>query len=215
MLQQVDPNLAGDFLVLAATLIEIKTRMLLPIPTTEEGQEEISDLDPRAELVRQLLQYKAFKDAASDLEEAAIAWEKRHPRRPSMPELPDQPDKSLEDVQVWDLFDAFNRLLESIGAADPTHDVIYDDTPIYVHAEDLLDRLTAEGPLSFSKIFAGKTRRTELVGMFLAVLELCRQKKILACQNSNFGEIQIELNPDPPDQDPEPLDEQTGEGPVG
>jgi segregation and condensation protein A len=149
MIQQLDPNLAGDFLVMAATLIEIKTRMLLPTAVAEDGEEEISDLDPRSELVRQLLQYKAFKDAAADLEDAQIAQEKKHPRRPTTPELPDQPDKSLEDLQIWDLFDAFSRLLESIGAVDPTHDVIYDDTPIYVHAEDLLDRLTLEGPIRF------------------------------------------------------------------
>jgi segregation and condensation protein A len=214
MLQQVDPNLAGDFLVLAATLIEIKTRMLLPTPPAEDGDEQLSDLDPRAELVRQLLQYKAFKDAAADLESAAVEREKRHPRRPPEPDLPAPPDRSLEDVQVWDLFDAFARLLESIGAAETTHQVIYDDTPVHVHAEDLLERLAAEGPIRFESVFAPATSRTERIGMFLAVLELCRQNRILAVQGDNFGQIQLELNPDPPAEQPEPADE-PAEGPVG
>ena len=217
LMQQLDPNLAGDFLVMAATLIEIKTRMLLPSVAVDDGGEEASpdDLDPRAELVRQLLQYKAFKDAAADLEAAAIRQEQRFPRRPGAIELPsDEPDKDLEDIQIWDLFDAFNRLLASIGADKPTHDVIYDDTPIHTHAEDILDRLTGEGPQQFSRLFAGRKSRGEMVGLFLAILELMKQKRILCRQEGNFGEIRLELNPNPPPDEPEPLPE-PAEGPEG
>jgi segregation and condensation protein A len=214
VLQQLDPNLAGEFLVMVATLIEIKTRMLLPARSAEEADGEEGDaLDPRAELVRQLLEYKAFKDAAGDLRELADQQSLRFARRPVRPEFDDE-DRELEDVQVWDLFDAFTRLLESIGAAETTHQVIYDDTPVHVHAEDLLERLAAEGPIRFESVFAPATSRTERIGMFLAVLELCRQNRILAVQGDNFGQIQLELHPDPPAEQPEPADE-PAEGPVG
>ena len=197
MLQQLDPNLAGEFLVFAATLMEIKTRMLLPEPPPEEGGGDLLELDPRAELVRQLLEYKAFKDAAGDLRDAAETQAQRFPRRPAQPEA-GQDEVDLEDVQIWDLLDAFNNILEAIGADKATHQVIYDDTPIELHAADILDRLGREGPMTFRRIFEGRTERTQLLGLFLAILELVRLKKILARQERNFGEILVHLNPDAP-----------------
>ncbi|MFW6061291.1 MAG: segregation and condensation protein A [Planctomycetota bacterium] len=194
VLQELDPNMAGDFLVLAATLMEIKTRMLLP-PTVAEGDEEgDNELDPRAELVRQLLQYKAFKDAAGDLEELADRQAQRFPRQPAIPDFDDD-QKELEDVQVWDLVDAFSRLLEEIGKEPDRHEVIYDDTPVELHAVDIMDRLRRDGPTRFSRIFEGRTNRSEIVGLFLAILELVRQKKILTAQEGNFRDIYIQLNP--------------------
>jgi len=198
LLEQLDPNLAGDFLVMAATLLQIKTRMLLPSAKIEDGQEDADDLDPRGQLIRQLLEYKAFKDAAADLTVAGEYQELKHPRKPISPEF--EQEKELEDVQVWDLFEAFNNLLTSIGMDKPTHDVIYDDTPIALHAEDIYDRLSREGPMSFERVFAGRTKRTEIVGLFLALLELTRQGKVLIRQGENFDRINISLNPDPPDK---------------
>ncbi|MBI5726040.1 MAG: segregation/condensation protein A [Planctomycetes bacterium] len=201
VLKQLDPNLAGDFLVLAATLIEVKTRMLLPAPPPEEGGESGLQIDPRAELVRQLLEYKAFKDAAGELAAAADEHSMRFPRRP--PEIESsRKEYDLEDVQIWDLFEAFNRVLQSIGATLRQHEVIYDDTPIELHAADILDRLGRDGPLTFRGIFEGRTSRSEIVGLFIAMLEMIRQKKIFAAQESNFGEILIRINPDPPDERP-------------
>lgn len=194
VLQGLDPNLAGDFLVMAATLMEIKTRLLLPSAPPEEGgsgDEEGIGLDPRTELVRQLLQYKAFKDAADDLRQAGEHQSMRFPRRPSL-ELPDEPEVELDDVQIWDLVDAFGRLMSSIGHTPRQHEVIYDDTPLELHQDDIMDRLGREGRLTFTKIFEGRTRRTEIVGLFLAVLELVRQKRIRAAQDENFGQIVIE-----------------------
>lgn len=196
MLQQLDPNLAGEFLVLAATLMEIKTRMLLPSPELLEGDEEGAVIDPRADLVRQLLQYKAFKDAADELQDAADHQSLRFPRKPGKIDFGEEPDVDLDEVQIWDLFEAFQTVMESIGQRAPTdQEVIYDDTPIELHQDDILDRLTCEGALSFEKIFEGRTVRSEIVGLFVAVLELVRLRKILTRQNQNFGEIQVELNP--------------------
>jgi len=199
-LKQLDPNLAGEFLVMAATLMEIKTRMLLPSAPAEEGQEP-AEIDPRAELVRQLLQYKAFKDAAGDLRDAAAAQAMKFPRRPPEDPQGDQPELDLEDVQIWDLFDAFSRLMEAIGQQPTEHQVIYDETPLELHAADILDRLGREGPMPFAEIFRGRQRRAEIIGLFLALLELIRQRKVLAGQERNFGEIHLALNPSPP---PEP-----------
>ena len=192
VLQQVDPNLAGEFLVLAATLMEVKTRMLLPTPPPEEGgTEAVGGLDPRTELVRQLLQYKAFKDAAADLQTAADVRAMKFERRPTVPDA-EAGEFDLEDVQVWDLLDAFSRMMASIGKQAGEHQVIYDDTPVELHAADIMDRLTRDGAMSFRQIFEGRTNRGEIVGLFLALLELVRQKKIVAVQDANFGDIQIQ-----------------------
>jgi segregation and condensation protein A len=197
ILHAMDPNLAGDFLVMAATLMEIKTRLLLPTPPVEQGEASDLEIDPRTELVRQLLEYKAFKDAAGDLRDAAETQARRFGRRPAQPDG-GQREVDLEDVQLWDLLDAFSNILEAIGADKATHQVIYDDTPIELHAEDILDRLARDGPMTFRRIFEGRTERDQLLGLFLAVLELVRLKKILVRQERNFGEINVHLNPDAP-----------------
>jgi segregation and condensation protein A len=206
LLQELDPNTAGDFLVLAATLTELKTRMLLPTPEALEDDEEGAGIDPRADLIRQLLEYKKFKDASTDLREMVDIQSQRFPRRPPRFESSDDTQIDLEDVQVWDLFDSFSRVMEAIGSRSDSHEVIYDDTPVELHAADILDRLQREGPLSFAQVFEGRTVRSEIVGLFLAMLELIRQRQIFASQNANFQDIHIHLNPNPPT--PEELAEQ-------
>ena len=198
LLKSLDPNLAGEFLVMAATLMEIKTRMLLPTPPPEEGGADGVELDPRAELVRQLLEYKAFKDAAGDLKDAASLQALKFPRHPPRDKGSDEPEVDLEDVQVWDLFDAFDRLMAAIGSQPTSHEVIYDDTPIELHSADIIDRLQRDGSMSFARIFEGRTVRSEIVGLFLALLELVRRKRVFAAQDANFGDIYIHLNADPP-----------------
>jgi len=199
LLKSLDPNLAGDFLVMAATLMEIKTRMLLPTAAPTEADEEGVEIDPRAALVRQLLEYKAFKDAAGDLRAAHAEQSLKFPRgRPG--DLAAAGEMEIEDVQVWDLLDAFSGLMAAIGA-DQQHEVIYDDTPVELHATDILDRLQNEGPMTFARIFEGRTARSELVGLFLALLELIRRKRVLARQDRNFAEIHVHLNPAPPSED--------------
>lgn len=194
VLKALDPNLAGEFLVMAATLMEVKTRMLLPVEEAVESEEGAAgDMDPRAELVRQLLEYKAFKDAAGDLADAAEQQALKYPRKPALPELEDQDDLDIGDVQIWDLVDAFSRIMAAIGQQASHHEVIYDDTPIELHAEDLVDRLRREGKMRFSQVFQGRTNRSELVGLFLAMLELVRTRRVVALQEGNFGEIYIEL----------------------
>ena len=197
LLKQLDPEIVSEFLVLAATLMEIKSRMLLPRPPDEQLEEEI--VDPRLELVRQLLEYKKFKDAARSLEEAAAERALRHERRPTLPSA-DSDEVAIENLDIWDLFEAFNRLLTQIGKTGGVHQVGVDDTPIALHAEDILDSIQRSGgSQAFEEIFSGRLR-AEMIGLFLALLELIRQRRIRAIQDRPFGPILIRL------LDPTPLD---------
>ena len=216
-IQRFDINLASDFLVMAATLLEIKSQMFVPKgETTEEGEQPaetnaLSELDPRYELVKQLLAYKRFKDVANSLEARQEEWEARFPYRPAkLPRAERKLDEDyiegeedadtepveidLEEVSITDLCEAFARILESIGQASKSvHAVTYDDTPISLHAEDIHDRLKREGPLTLQAIFVGRKSRGEMIGLFLATLELVRQKRIKVKQDRIAGEIALEL----------------------
>ncbi len=202
-LQEINPNLAGDFLVMAATLLEIKSRTLLPTAPPDEDGDGTGPVDPRADLVRQLLQYKAFKDAAAGLAQAGDQAAMRHPRRPVAPEF-EQPELDLENIQVWTLLEAFATLMASVGVRERRHEVTYDDTPISLHAEDIVDRLTREGNLTFAEIFRGRDSRGEIVGLFLALLELIRQDRVRIRQERIFGEIYVLLHQaDPASETPD------------
>ncbi len=192
LMEELDPDGVGDFLVLAATLMEIKSRLLLPTPPPEVDDGEM--LDPRADLVRQLLAYRTFREAAGALRDRGDLWASRFGRSGiEMPDGEQEPDVDLEEVQVWDLLTAFNKLLASVGQRTVAHEVIYDDTPITLHAADILDRLEREGPtLLFEQIFEGRSRG-EMIGLFLALLELIRQKRIRVQQDELHGQITVFL----------------------
>jgi len=191
MLEQLDPDYIAEFLVLAATMMEIKSRTLLPRPPVEETEEDAFE-DPRLELVRQLLEYKTYKDAAFDLGDRGVDRALRFERLPAM--RPDEPvEYELEDMQIWDLFTAFNQIMSQVGRTPVTHDVVYDDTPLSLHATDIQDRLSREGgKLAFAVIFEGRTK-SEMIGLFLALLELVRQKRVTAMQDEGFATIHIVL----------------------
>jgi len=198
-LKELDPNLAGEFLVLAATLMEMKTRMLLPAAPSQQGDAGGLELDPRSELVRQLLQYKAFKDAAGELRDAAAERAMRFARQVDKDAQEQERSIDLEDAQIWGLVDAFSKLMESIGRKPTTPQIIYDDTPIELHAADILDLLLTGGETTFERIFEGRTNRGEITGLFLALLELIRRKKVRATQDRNFGRIVVALAPEETD----------------
>lgn len=188
LLQHLDPEAVSEFLVLAATLLEIKSRMLLPKPPPEEADSIM--LDPRAELVRQLLEYKDIKDAARALEHAADERAMQWSRTPVLPPR-DENEIELDNVDIWDLFEAFNKLLEQTGKTGPFHQVGVDDTPLALHAADILDSLDRSGgQQNFEEIFRGRAR-PEMIGLFLALLELIRQRKVRAEQDRSFATIQL------------------------
>lgn len=198
-----DINLAGEFLVMAATLMEIKSAMLLPKPPVEEGSGEPTAAqelaDPRYELVQKLLEYKRFKDAANALERQQELHSQRFPRYPAKLEgqADEPPPVDLEEVQIWDLLAAFTKLMQEVGQRKPRyHEVVYDDTPIDLHAADIEDRLKREKRLNFRQLLEGRKSRSEMIGVFLALLELIREKKVLVQQEEATQEIQIEPAPE-------------------
>ena len=185
MLKSLDIDLAGGFLVMAATLMQIKSAMLLPKAPDEFDDEDFSD--PRAELIRQLLEYKKFKDAANLLADAAEEQKMRFSRPDSIIEQlkPDaEPGIDIDQASVWDLLEAFDSIMEATGSAvDISH--ISDETPIDLYQIEILHRLQTEGPLRFEKIFDSKPNRLVMVGLFLALLELIRESLAAVRQSSD------------------------------
>ncbi len=140
-----------------------------------------------------MLAYRTFREAARQLADRADLHQRRFARPPIEIDTEGEQQVDIEDVQIWDLLTAFNKLLASVGKQKTTHDVIYDDTPITLHAADILDRLEREGPaISFDSIFEGRTRG-EMVGLFLALLELIRQKRVRVDQPGVFSPIVVHL----------------------
>jgi segregation and condensation protein A len=189
--------------VMAATLMEIKSAMLLPKApaATDDGSPTAAQelADPRQELVRQLLEYKRLKDSAALLDQQQKNHQNRFPCAPAkLAEVADEPPPvDLEEVQVWDLLSAFDRLMREVGTRKPRyHEVIYDDTPIDLHAADIEDRLKREGKLSLRALIVGRKSRSEMIGVFLALLELIREKKILVRQDETLGEMEITAAPE-------------------
>jgi segregation and condensation protein A len=197
----LDINVAGDFLVMAATLMEIKSAMLLPRQevASGDGSSAAAELaDPRYELVQKLLEYKRFKDSAAMLERQQHEHENRFPRYPAKLEgvADEPPPVDLEEVQIWDLLEAFNRLMKEVGGRKKFHEVTYDDTPIDLHAADIEDRLSREGKLTLRQLVVGRKNRSEMIGVFLALLELIREKKILVQQEGVLDDMEIVPAPD-------------------
>jgi segregation and condensation protein A len=197
----LDINVAGDFLVMAATLMEIKSAMLLPKQqiATDGGPSAAAELaDPRYELVQKLLEYKRFKDTAAVLERQAHDHQNRFPRYPARFEgqADEPPPVDLDEVQIWDLLESFNRLMKEVGGRKKFHEVTYDDTPIDLHAADIEDRLTREGKLTLRQLLVGRTNRSEMIGVFLALLELIREKKILVEQPAATDDLEIVSAPE-------------------
>ena len=189
VVEMLDVELAGDFLVTAATLVEIKSKMLLP--RSEEAVEE--EDDPRRELVRQLLEYKKFKEAAALLEAQAEQHAYRLPR--SVVETPSERDPAqqpLLQVELWDLVSAFGRLMRETLALQP-QEIVVDQTPVHVYMDMIVERLKQGPRVAFSSLFAPPPERGRIVGIFLACLELIRGQQIVAEQEADFGEIWISL----------------------
>jgi segregation and condensation protein A len=188
---------------MAATLMEIKSKLLLP--RSEEEQAE--DDDPRLELVKQLIEYKKYKEAAALLEEQAERQLTRLSRFPlELPQAPGPAEQPLRRVELWDLVSAFGRLMRETNALQPRQ-IVMDETPLQVHVERIMNLLALKLKTPFSEIFAPPYSRGRLLGLFLAVLELMKANCIVAEQPEPFGEIWLGMaatdapilpNPDPP-----------------
>ena len=201
-LSRIDIDVAGEFLVMAATLVEIKSRSLAPAQQTEDGDPTVSAApgeDPKAELIRQLLAYQKFRTAADLLDQRRREFNDRAAARvrpgAAEDESTEEIDWELEDLHLGDLFAAFERISASIDLTRiGDHTVEYDDTPISLHQEDLVDRLhrADSHQLTLTSVFEGRSH-SERIGLFLAVLELVRQGRVRVRQDELNDPIELDL----------------------
>lgn len=188
----------GEFLVIATTLAEIKSRLVLPLGGEEELEEQ-----PRPDLVRQLLEYKKYRDAASVLEERSRRWQQKYPRLANdlPPRTRNLAEEPIHELELWDLVSAFSRIMRD-NAVAPGTNIVYDDTPIEVYMDGIRQKLEEQGRIAFSELFRPGMHKSTLVGLFLAVLELVRHHGLRTDQIDLFDEIW--LLPGPPlDRDAE------------
>ena len=185
---------------MAATLMEIKSAMLLPKADLEQGG-GVEDLhDPRAELIRQLLEYKRFKDAANLLHAVGDRHGERFARPDSLLAKIDpqtRTDIDIEHVSVWDLLEAFDAICKATGQRVDLRS-IKDDTPIDFYQIEILHRLQTEGPITFRRLFEARPNRLVMVGVFLATLELIRGKLVWVEQAEDKGDLYLRSLTDEP-----------------
>ncbi len=178
----------GDFVVLAATLIQIKSKMLLPVESDSEDEDEF-DEDPRLELVEKLLEYRQFKDVTERmrfLEDARNGWFSRD----SKPAIEDDDEEELLEVTLFDLTQAFRGVLRYFAPDNP-HVVDSEEHSVDDKIDYIKNRLAATGSVSWTEMLKESRSRVELVCCFLAILELCKNNVIRAMQSSEFAEIRL------------------------
>ena len=186
VLEQLDVNSVGDFIEIASTLLEIKSRLVLP--RCDEVAEPWDD--PRDGLVERLLEYKKYKDAASMLEERGRDWQQHFARLENdlPPRRIDPAGQPIQEVELWDLVSAMGRILRE-SQAPRAATIVYDDTPIQVYMQRIHSRLSDQRRAAFSEMFQPGMHKSALIGVFLAVLELARHHSVRTEQNDSHGEI--------------------------
>lgn len=212
---EIDVDVAGEFLVMAATLVEVKARTIAP--PLEEGNDGTSGeassdsggaVDPRFELVQQLLAYQKYRVASELLDDRRLAFLNRFPVRPAKDRRLEESEQTefieleLEDAHPMDLAETFEHIMSSIDFNRlGDHLVEMDDTPIVLHEEDLLDRLahSPDQQITLQEAFEGRSTG-ERIGLFLATLELTRMRRVVVIQDLVEDPVVLVLN-----DDPEPL----------
>ena len=191
LMQQLDLEVAGDFLVMASTLLYIKSRELLPVNQQTAAEEDPDEDDPRWELIRQLVEYKKFKDAASQLQIREIDQEQVFQHSAPKIEFEPEPQAVRSTVSVFDLVSAVSSILKRFQDRDQSRDVFEDKWSVSEKIELLRQEISKKKSIRFSDLFAGATSRMEVVVTFLALLELTRLKVLVCQQNEAFQEIEI------------------------
>ncbi len=192
VLELLDLDAIGDFIVLASTLLEIKSRNVLPQPEEVVEETAQADDDPRGELITRLLEYKRYRDAAVALEERATEWQQRFPRlADDHPHVGrDHAADPIREVELWDLVSALSRVLHK-KVGESASSIRYDETPQSVYMDRIAARVREQGTVPFSSFFEGSHRKEKIVGLFLAILELLRHHGFRAEQPEAYGEILI------------------------
>jgi segregation and condensation protein A len=191
MMRSLNLDLAGEYLVLAATLIHIKSKLLLPPAESENDEEESAD--PRNELVRQLLEYQAFKEAALSLDGRPVLERDVFTRGAAIEEPAAEEreaDDAMEEVDVFELFTAFRRI---IAGLDRKEDLEIDIEKISLadRINEIMERLLEAKQITFVELLGEKLDRRRIIYTFLAILELMKLRMIRACQSGSFGTIML------------------------
>ncbi len=197
-MRMLDLNIAGEFLVMAATLMMIKSRMLLPVEDRPELEDD--EEDPRWDLVKQLVEYKKFKDIASKLHVQELEQENIFEIGQDLTILDDSDDGiELEDVNLYDLISAFNRVLKR-AKKDVVGDIFSDQFTVAEKMDELVSVLRKKRSVHFSSLFTDKSTKHEVVCTFLALLELIKLKKITIYQDRQFSDIMISSDDAPEEE---------------
>ena len=203
VMRMLDLNIAGEFIVMAATLMMIKSRMLLPVEDQTPEEEEEEGEDPRWDLVRQLVEYKKFKDIAGQLQEREYYQEHvfGYGGKSLIAVDVEDPGLSLQDVSLFDLISAFQEVLRK-APPEELGEIADDRYTVADQIDSVLRTVRAGGAIRFSGLFGQMASRNEIICTFLALLELLRLRQISAVQDAHFGDIVItqglpdEGNPD-------------------
>jgi segregation and condensation protein A len=187
LMQTLNLDVAGEFLVMAATLIHIKSRILLPAGVEEEEEEE--GADPRDELVRRLLEYQRYKDAAAELEQREVLSRDVFVRASTPVE--EAGPREFREISVFELLGALKRVIDRLPK-DSFHDVILEKITVREKMTLLLDKLHSQGRVLFEALFDDVKSRMEVVVTFLAMLELVKVRAIRIFQDESAGPIVIE-----------------------
>lgn len=195
MMKELNLEIAGDFLLMAATLIHIKSRMLLPVEETADVEEPE---DPRLELVMRLLEYQAFKDAALGLREREEQWAEVLYREQDVEEQGEEPEPMLFDLNLFDILGAFRKILERapVEALTITRETLTMKDKMAL----LLDVLQINEAVRFEEIFKGDVTRPHLLVTFMALLELIRLGLAKVYQERDFGAIWVIRPEDTPEE---------------
>ncbi len=190
LMQLLDLNIAGEFLVMAATLMQIKSKMLLPAEETPQEEQ----VDPREELVKRLLEYEKFKEIAEVLRQKEQGQQEvfKRPKTQDTNQIPLESEVYFE-ASIFDLINAFSRALDEVPK-QLFYEVVKDEFTIEEKIHQILHLLLVAPAVTIGELFAKAENKLEIIVTFLAILELIRLKEIVARQRVLFGEIAISRN---------------------
>ena len=191
VMKLLDLDIAGEFILMAATLMHIKSKMLLPIDHTEEVTEEMAD--PRDELVKKLLEYKKFKEAAGHLNEMKHKQRDIFTRIPGAEKTIIKDEKGYFETSLFDLITAFTKVLKEVPKSK-FHQVASDEFTVSGKIHEVLHILVEKHKILFKDLFKNAKNREEVIATFLALLELVKLKEIVVTQSEHFGEIELVRN---------------------
>jgi segregation and condensation protein A len=185
-MQSLNLDVAGEFLLMAATLVHLKSRLLLPQSEDDVSDEE--EEDPRAELVRRLLEYQKYKEAASELDARRLLGRDVFARQFPSPELAALEEDGFQAVGLYELVEALRDLVRNVPEAS-YHDVTFEQLSVTERINQILSQLTGKENLPFADLFTSLPSRAEIVVSFLAMLELVKLRMVRLLQNTRFGTI--------------------------